>query len=148
MTPAPRSSIAAQLRQHAVALISLALAITSLAYNTWRNETTEAHRNVRHAAFRTLEELGELQVIVDARQYQGDLMRGDYVSGWARVLLIDDLSSVLPSQGQNAAAELHDAWAQNFEGWDSRADTAAGQRISATIARTRSEIRQVLTGLE
>ena len=62
-------SIRQQIHNNAVALISLFIALSSLAYNTWRNETTEEQRNVRHAAFRVLESLGELQQVVDFRHY-------------------------------------------------------------------------------
>ena len=40
-------SIPAQLRRNFVALISLVVAITSLGYNTWRNEASEYNRNQR-----------------------------------------------------------------------------------------------------
>jgi len=43
--------ILSQLRHNFVALISLAIAITSLSYNTWRNEHSEGNRNKRFAAF-------------------------------------------------------------------------------------------------
>ena len=46
-----RQRFAAGLRRHAVALISLAVALFGTSYNTWRNQTTEAHRNTRAAAF-------------------------------------------------------------------------------------------------
>ena len=46
-----------------MALISIFIAVSALAYNTWRNETTEEQRNIRHAAFRVLEDLGEVQEI-------------------------------------------------------------------------------------
>ena len=62
-------SIRKQIHNNAVALISLFIALSSLAYNTWRNETTEEQRNVRHASFRVLESLGELQQVVDFRYY-------------------------------------------------------------------------------
>ena len=141
-------SLGTQLRRNLVALISLVLAVASLGYTTWRNETSEAHRNVRYAAFRTLEELGELQVIVDARQYQDDRMRGDYVSGWARVLLIDDLCSLIPSSAAGAAAELHAVWQQNFDGWYSHGDAEAERRISTAITAARERIRGVLAELK
>ena len=54
------SRIRKQLKQHSVALISLVIALSSLGYNTWRNETTEEQRNIRHASFRVLECLGDL----------------------------------------------------------------------------------------
>ena len=52
------ATIGKQIHNNAVALISLVIAVSSLAYNTWRNETTEEQRNIRHAAFRVLENLG------------------------------------------------------------------------------------------
>ncbi len=39
-----------QIRRNTVALISLAIAVSSLSYNTWRNEKTEINRNQRIAA--------------------------------------------------------------------------------------------------
>src|SRR2546430_12543122 len=46
----PMTSLRQQLRDNAVALISLVVALGSQAYNTWRNERTEHNRNVRTAA--------------------------------------------------------------------------------------------------
>ncbi len=48
-------TLISQVRQHSVALISLAIAQSSLGYNTWRNEQTEANRNARAAG---IEQLG------------------------------------------------------------------------------------------
>lgn len=39
-------SIREQLCRNTVALISLVIAVGSLGYNTWRNETTEAQQSV------------------------------------------------------------------------------------------------------
>jgi hypothetical protein len=38
-------SISRQIHNNAVALVSIAVAASALAYNTWRNETTEEPRN-------------------------------------------------------------------------------------------------------
>ena len=51
---ADNNSVFEQLRRNAVALISLVVALSSLGYNTWRNEQTEANRNERQAAFEVL----------------------------------------------------------------------------------------------
>lgn len=67
--PSNGHSVAEQFRRHSVALISLFIAVAGLGYNTWRNEKTEEQRNVRHAAFRVLETLGEMQQIIDSRYY-------------------------------------------------------------------------------
>lgn len=133
-----------QLRQNLVALISLVLAISSLLYTTWRNESSEAHRNVRQAAFRTLEVLEELQVIVDARRYQGDRMRGDYVAGWARVNLIRDLGELIPPPQPATSEELLKAWASNFNGWYTDNDPEAEAHISQAIGATRRSTIAVL----
>lgn len=58
-----------QLHANAVAIISLVIAISSLGYNTYRNEMSEENRNIRFAAFTILRELGELQVLVDRSHY-------------------------------------------------------------------------------
>ena len=63
------TSIRSQIHDNAVALISIAIAVGALAYNTWRNETTEEQRNIRFAAFRVLEDLGVVQEVVDSRYY-------------------------------------------------------------------------------
>ena len=133
-----------QIRQNLVALISLVLAIASLGYTTWRNESSEAHRNVRQAAFRTLEVLEELQVIVDARRYQGDKMRGDYVAGWARVNLISDLGLLIPGPQAQVTDELRKTWQANFDKWYTDNDADAEARISAAIGATREATLGVL----
>jgi len=55
------TSIRQQLRNNAVALISLAVAISSRAYNAWRNERTARNRNVRTAAFEVLMRAADLE---------------------------------------------------------------------------------------
>ncbi len=40
-------SIRRQIHNNAVALIGIVIAVSALAYNTWRNETTEEQRNIR-----------------------------------------------------------------------------------------------------
>jgi hypothetical protein len=61
-------TIRQQLRANAVALISLVVALSSLGYNTWRNEQTEENRSVRIAAFEVLKHLGELQLVAEIDQ--------------------------------------------------------------------------------
>ena len=53
-------SIPAQLRRNFVALISLVVAITSLGYNTWRNEASEYNRNQRLISIEVLRNLSDL----------------------------------------------------------------------------------------
>lgn len=50
-----------QLRRNRVALISLVVAITSLSYNTWRNEASEDNRTQRLVSIEILLKIGELE---------------------------------------------------------------------------------------
>ena len=43
-----------QVRRNLGALISVFIAVSSLSYNTWRNEETEHNRNQRMASFEVL----------------------------------------------------------------------------------------------
>jgi hypothetical protein len=105
-----------QVRRNSVALISLAVAITSLSYNTWRNEATEYNRNQRVAAFEILLKLGELQQTVFHVHYDRDFDKGNPRIGWAYVLTINDLAQILPDAPRVAAEELLQAWGENWEG--------------------------------
>ena len=104
-----------QLRANIVAIGSMAGALTGLAYNTYRNERTEINHNVRAAAFETLRNLGEVQIIVDYAHFKKDPVRGDTRLGWGRVTLIHDLAQVLPAPGPEDADALRTAWRDNVE---------------------------------
>lgn len=125
-------------QRNGLALVSLFLALSSLAYNTWRNETTEGHRSVRQAAFRSLEELGELQTIVNTR-YRHSMPEGDFVNGWGRVTLIHDLSGLLPPPSPASGDRLLRVWQADFEAW-SAGDDKAEERIDEAIADTRTAL--------
>ncbi|HEY5806415.1 MAG TPA: hypothetical protein VIT67_00515, partial [Povalibacter sp.] len=120
-----------QLRNNAVALISLAVALSSLGYNTWRNEQTERNRNVRMAAFEVLKHLGELQLVVNSAYFAKDTQLGHPMAGWGHVALISDLSQLLPAPAPERAEMLHGAWQAN---WQEIGDNEEGvKRISAAI---------------
>ena len=53
-----------QVRNNAVAIISLVVALSGLGYNTWRNESTESNKNIRDAGLFMMKELTELQEVV------------------------------------------------------------------------------------
>ena len=67
-----RDRFVKQLQRNTVALISILIAVSSLSYNTWRNEKTETNRNQRVAAFEILLKLGELQQVVFHHYYDKD----------------------------------------------------------------------------
>ena len=153
-----------QLSRHSVALISLVLAATSLAYNTWRNETSEQHRNWRQASFQVLIEAGELEQIVLYRRYFhdpdrdpiSDLQGGqNWVAGWGKVAMIRDLTSLMPEPLPQAGQALHESWSMHAAQLDDRVEqnnrAAANQAAEAlieAIEHTRSEILLLIQRLE
>lgn len=135
-----------QFRHHSVALISLAIALAGLAYNTWRNELTEANRNVRTAGVELLLTLGQLEQTVFLGHYDRDEVRGNPRAGWAHVLLIVDLASLIPEPLPASAGELLQVWQENWPGLGS--EEAAVQRITARIDAVRADTLAVLAALD
>jgi hypothetical protein len=155
-------SIRKQLRNNAVALASIVIAIGSLGYNTWRNETTEEQRNVRHAAFRVLESLGELQEIVDTRHYylpfdSSHTSEGETrIRGFGTVAMIRDLTGLMPEHANEQGARLHSLWLEQFVlldqltagGEHTPAANTAEEELTLGIDATRAAVLEVLHGLE
>jgi len=109
-------SIRSQLKRNTVALISIVIAISSLAYNTWRNEKTEVNRNQRIASFEVLLKLNELQQVIFHSHYDMDTVdKGNPRTGWTYVLTVRDLSRILHSPLPAAADELLSVWNKNWE---------------------------------
>ena len=108
------ASIREQFRRNFVALLSLVVALTGFAYNTWRNEQSEENRNHRAVAIELLLELGDFQQLVLRRHYDGDNTISPRL-GWGKVLLIRDLALILPEQANMSAGELLDAWQENVD---------------------------------
>jgi hypothetical protein len=103
-----------QVKRNSVAIISLVVALSSLGYNTWRNEATENNRNIRTASFEVLKSLGELQIIADHAHYEKDQIQGNPITGWGRVLLIRDLCHVISDPAAQSATALHKTWGNNW----------------------------------
>lgn len=154
-------TIRKQIRNNAVALISLFVAVSSLGYNTWRNEKTEEQRNVRHASFRVLENLGELQQVVDYRYYylpyEGESGReGELrVSGFGNAAMVFDLMMLMPEPGPRAGEALHQLWISRFADLDdieqngahSSAAREAEKSLHQAIVDAREAVLQVLQEL-
>ena len=66
------ADIRGQLRNNAIALISLLVALTSVSYSTWRDERTEHNRNIRSATFQILTKLADFERIVFLAHYDRD----------------------------------------------------------------------------
>jgi hypothetical protein len=135
-----------QLRQHSVALVSLAIALSSLGYNTWRNEQTEANRNVRAAGIELLLKLGELDEVVFFSHYEQDMQRGSLRSGWAFVLTIKDLGALMNEPAAGSSIDLFNAW--NAHSSELSNDANSLQIISASIEQLRSQTHIVLADLD
>lgn len=134
-----------QLRDNLVALTSLVVAFSALGYNTWRNERTERNRNVRVAGIELLGEIGSLQQTIFYAHYaQGD-SRGDPRMGWADVLTINDLATIMPAEVGHEAEELRKAWEANVETLVD--DEASFQRIDGAIDALRQETLASLRAL-
>lgn len=151
-----------QIRNNAVALISLFIAVSSLGYNTWRNEKTEEQRNVRHASFRVLESLGELQQVVDYRYYylpfdESSRQEGELrLQGFGHAAMVHDLMMLMPAPAPAAGEALQQSWLAHFsqldaldaDGRHTAASTAAEREINASIERARKAVLVVLKSLE
>ena len=136
-----------QVRRNAVALISLFIALTGLLYNTWRNEHTENNRNQRWASFEVLLMLGELQELVYISYYDPDQSdESDFRRGWAKVLTIHDLSSVLADPLPASATELHAVWGKNWVGLQNR-QKENKEKIEEAINNLRKSTLMTLTDL-
>ena len=161
-----KGSIRDQLRKNTVALISLAVAITGLGYNTWRNEHSERNRNLRFASFELLLKLGELEDLVFVNFWDCDsTLRGSPRTGWSLVRTIGDLALILDEDGMpQHVATLQNVWEDNWQALefdsvgaceavhaDSETYKAAETRVLAirdAIDMLRSDARDVLYDLE
>jgi hypothetical protein len=140
-----RKSIRQQIHSNAVAIISMVVAVSSLLYSAWRHEVTEDQRTLRQAGFEILRNLGELQTIADHAHYTGDARQGDPVSGWGRVLMIRDLSSLMPQETRNHAGYLFQTWQQEWAGLGR--NEASNERITAAINACRTETARAIASL-
>jgi len=134
------------LRRHGVALISLAVALFSSSYNTWRNQTTEAHRNVRSAAFSMIEQLGELQQLVDSRYYGGDTSDANRINCWGKAALVRDMSILVSPQTEQSAGALFGTWQANVDLLEKH-DAHSEEAIAHAIGDVRKQVLVELRNL-
>jgi len=144
---AVRTTIKEQLQRNTVALISLVVAVTSLGYNTWRNEASEYNRNQRLVSIEVLRNLGQLQQVVFHRHYDMDETdKGNARTGWAIVLTITDLAIVLEEPLPAAAEDLQAVWGDD---WQKLGSNQPGvDRIIAAIEALRKDIHALLKNLD
>ena len=107
----PFEKFGEQLQRNLVALISVFIAVSSLSYNTWRNEKSEYNRNQRWASFEVLMHLGELRETTFHLQWDTATVEDSALrTGWVTVLTIKDLSEVLEVPLPAAAESLRSTW--------------------------------------
>ncbi|MEX2498120.1 MAG: hypothetical protein WD397_04500 [Wenzhouxiangellaceae bacterium] len=166
LTPRPagksvggRKKVWNQVNNNLVALISLVLAITSLGYNTWRNEKTEIQRNWRQASFQILVEVGELNQIILMRRYFPEAVASaenppgsvlapqSWVTGWGKATMIRDLTSVMPAPMPEAGRRLFEAWQAHADDLDDTADDKARATASRELLDAVEHLRSSTVGL-
>ena len=136
-----------QLRRNRVALISLAVAIISLSYNTWRNEASEENRTQRLVSIEILLKLADLQQVVWHHHYDGDIEdKGNLRTGWAIVLTIKDISNILDEPRPKPAEDLWRVWNANHKELED--STAAKDAVIDAIEQTRQDTLTLLQHLE
>jgi hypothetical protein len=144
---AVRTTIKEQLQRNTVALISLVIAVTSLGYNTWRNEASEYNRNQRLVSIEVLRNLGQLQQVVFHRHYDMDETdKGNARTGWAIVLTITDLATVLEEPLPAAAEKLRAVWDDDWQKLGS--DQLGSDRIIAAVEALRMDVHALLKNLD
>lgn len=143
----PGAKIYEQVRRNLVALISLVVAVTSLGYNTWRNEASEYNRNQRLVAIEVLRNVGELHQVVLHRHWDKDESdKGNPRTGWALVLAIHDLAMILESPVPDAAEALKETWDLHWEKLVT--DRASEKEIVGALEVLREELHALLNDLD
>lgn len=141
------SGLRALLRQNALALIGLMVALFGLGYNTWRNETTEHHRNVRQSAFVALGALGEVQQLADTRFFGGQQDEANRIAIWGRITLIRDVATLVSVEADERAKKLFDTWSSQSQAFD-EGDAAAEKALAGAVRETRAQVLRDLQRLK
>ena len=141
------TTIKEQIRRNMVALISLAVAVTGLGYNTWRNEASEHNRNQRLVSIELLLMLGELQQLTLDNHYGDDANR-EAISrkAWAKVLSIRDLAQISEGSVPASSMALYDIWSSDYDKLGENA--VAKDRIVSALDEVRSDAHDVLKSLD
>jgi hypothetical protein len=134
-----------QVKINIVAIASVIVAITGLAYNTWRNEQTERNHIMRTAAFETLKNLGETQIIVEYAYFKKNKALGDPVQGVGRAMLIRDLARELPPPAPEDAERLWVAWRDNADKIETDKDAMIA--VTDEIQRLRLTVLEILANM-
>ena len=136
-----------QVQRNAVALISLVVAISSLGYNTWRNEVSEYNRNQRAISIEVLRHTGEFQQVVFHNAWDMDTGgKGNPRTGWVHVLAIRDLSRILDGDVSASSLQLYQTWEAEWSALGP--DNASYRKILDAIEAVRSDTHDLLVDLD
>ena len=136
-----------QLRRNTVALISLVIALTSLGYNTWRNEASEENRTQRAVALEVLMKLGDLQQLTWHHHYDKDFEdKGNLRTGWTLVLVIRDISQILDGELPGSTASLYATWNEYSDQLNE--SSVAKDQIIESIESVRADALDLLRELD
>lgn len=136
-----------QLQRNAVALISLAIAISSLGYNTWRNEASEYNRNQRLISIEVLRNIGQLQQVIFHNVWEMDAQdKGNPRTAWVYVLAIKDLSQLLGGPVPESGTELWTVWGKE---WDElKPGNDSYDRVTDALDGVREDTHALLRSLD
>lgn len=141
------TTIREQIRRNIVALISLAVAVTSLGYNTWRNEASEHNRNQRLVSIQLLLMLGDLQQLTLDRHFGKDIDSAAVLrQGWSKVLTIKDLAQIAEGSVPSSATNLFETWNADHKALGT--DDGAEERIMLALEAVRSDAHEILKSLD
>lgn len=148
-------SLVKQVKKNLLALVSLAIAISALSYNTWRNELTEFNRNQRSAGFEILKELAALQYQVDHLYYAEFSKKQDsksgvnsiVISGWTRVNFIVALSELMNPSVTNKALSLKNVWSNQVDDLVSQ-KSGSNKEMSNAIKMLSVQVQESLASLK
>jgi hypothetical protein len=122
-SPLP-ATIKSQLHSNAIAIISLAVALSSFSYTAWRMQRSEDNLTTRDAAFQMLVALGTMKQVVYHGHYDHDKVGGNPRTGWVYVETIRDFGSAMPAPVPAKADALMQSWEKHWEGIGTRDEDA------------------------
>lgn len=143
-----KSSIVEQLRRNTVALISLAVAVTSLGYNTWRNEASESNRNQRLLAIEMLSVAADLQQFtLDADFGKATARAAVLRKGWSEALTLRDLSTIADGDLSVSVDALFTVWDEDHDELG-KGEAGPRERIIAALDAVRKDTHDLLESLD
>lgn len=135
-----------------MALISLFIALSGLAYNTWRNEQTEENNNIRTAGIELLLLLGEFDRTVFHLRWDDKLQLGNERTGWSLALTIRDLGTLMGDPARGSATALVEVWQANNDklggGNPLAVRNASFSSISDSVEVVRADVLEVMSMLD